>query len=77
MPGAAFGGAEFGGDALFEGAKFGGNARFDEAKFGGNARFEGAVYGGRAFDPAEHGVPRRADEPAAAGDPGPGWQSFC
>ncbi|MET8848480.1 pentapeptide repeat-containing protein [Amycolatopsis sp. NPDC004625] len=77
LPGAAFGGAEFGGDALFQGAKFGGNARFDEAKFGGNARFEGAVYGGRALDPAEHGVSRRADEPAAAGDPGPGWQSFC
>lgn len=66
-----FGGAEFGGNARFDEAKFGGSAvfgvaafggsvEFKEARFGVDAEFEGTVHRGRVFDPAEHGVSRRA-----------------
>jgi hypothetical protein len=68
---AKFSGAEFGGDANFDRAEFGGDARFGEAEFGGVAGFDEAMYDGRVFDPAEHGVPQRTDEPDPAGDPHP------
>lgn len=73
--GAQFGG-KFGGDAKFVGTKFDNNAdfgdiMFDGTEFAGDVRFDEAVYDGRVFNPAEHGVQRRAAEPESAEDADP------
>jgi uncharacterized protein YjbI with pentapeptide repeats len=68
---AQFDRVEFGGVAEFNRAEFRGVLAFGGAEFGGEATFEEAVYDGRVFDPVEHGVLQRADEPGSAEGPDP------